>query len=168
MVDSFKFLPRLIATFYQMTEREPQRPIPWTAVSKPLNECKFGLVTSAGLFHQGQEPPFDTVQEKENPEWGDPTYRIIPQTIRPHEIGISHLHLNTADLARDVNIQLPIDRFQELVNDGVIGQLAANHYSFMGYQGFPPEAKAWETTYGPAVAARFKAEGVDSVLLTTA
>ena len=58
IVDSFKFLPRLIATFYQMTEREPQQPIPWTPLAKPLAACKFGLVTSAGLYLKGVQRPF--------------------------------------------------------------------------------------------------------------
>ena len=168
MVDSFKFLPRLIATFYQMTEREPALPIPWTAVSKPVNACKFGLLTSAGLYHKGEERPFDTHREKTEPEWGDPTYRVIPQASHRNDIGISHLHLNTADLAQDVNIQLPLDRFQELADKGDIGGIATNHISVMGYQGFPPDATVWTTTYGPEIAMRFKAEGVDCVLLTTA
>jgi hypothetical protein len=38
----------------------------------------------------------------------------------------------------------------------------------MGYQGFPPDATAWRETYGPEVAEKFKAEGVDCVLLTPA
>jgi hypothetical protein len=38
----------------------------------------------------------------------------------------------------------------------------------MGYQGYPPDTAAWEKIYGPEVAARFKAEDVDLVLLTPA
>ena len=47
-VDSFKFLPRILATFYQMTDQEPELPIPWTPLSRPPANCKFGLITSGG------------------------------------------------------------------------------------------------------------------------
>ncbi|MEZ4645460.1 MAG: glycine/sarcosine/betaine reductase selenoprotein B family protein [Chloroflexota bacterium] len=165
-VDSFKFLPRLIATFYQMTEREPAYPIPWTPLRKPLSACKFGLVTSAGLYCQETQPPFDVAREHQEPTWGDPTYRAIPSSVRQEDVAISHLHLNSDDMAQDMNIVLPIHRFQELAAAGEIGALAATHYSFMGFQGFPPDATLWQSTYGPEVAAKFKAEGVDCVLLT--
>lgn len=82
-IDSFKYLPRIIAAFYQYQAAEHQLklPIPWTPVPRPLAECKFGLVTSAGLYHQGVEPPFDLEREKQEPTWGDPTYRILPADI---------------------------------------------------------------------------------------
>ncbi len=167
-VDSFKFLPRLIATFYKMTGREPQHPIPWTPLSKPLAACKFGLVTSAGLYCKGVQPPFDVAREQDEPNWGDPTYRAIPVDIAQDALAVSHLHLNYADIEQDVNIVLPLHRFQELAAEGKIGGIAAYHYSFMGFQGFPPDATVWVERFGPEVAARFKQEKVDCVLLTPA
>jgi D-proline reductase (dithiol) PrdB len=167
-VDSFKFLPRIIATFYQMTEVQPQLPIPWTPVPRPLSECVFGLVTSGGLYHKGMEQPFDLEREKNEPTWGDPTFRIIPKNISPGELGVSHLHINTQDVLGDINILLPIHRFQELADEGAIGGLANQNYSFMGFQGYPPNATEWREIYGPQVAERFKSEGVDCVLLTPA
>jgi len=167
-VDSFKYLPRLIATLYQMTDHQPELPIPWTPLARPLPECGFGLVTSGGLYQKGVEPPFDLEREKREPDWGDPTYQAIPVSIRQAELGASHLHINTRDVLADVNILLPIDRFQELVAEGRVGGLAERAYSFMGYQGFPPDATAWRETYGPQVAEKFKTERVDCVLLTPA
>ena len=99
---------------------------------------------------------------------GDPTYRAIPADTPQAALAVSHLHLNTADIEQDVNIVLPLRRFQELAAAGKIGGLADAHYSFMGYQGFPPEATAWAEQYGPEIAARFKQEKVDCVLLTPA
>lgn len=167
-VDSFKYLPRLIATFYRMTDRQPELPIPWTPLPHPLPDCKFGLVTSGGLYHKDVEPPFDIVREKQEPTWGDPTYRALPTSIRQAEIGASHLHINSRDMLEDLNILLPIHRFQELTAEGRIGGQGEHAYSFMGYQGFPPDTIAWRETYGPKVADKFKAEGVDCVLLTPA
>jgi len=167
-VDSFKFLPRLIATFYQMTEVQPQLPIPWTPLQRPLSECVFGLVTSGGLYHKGVEPPFDLEREKTEPAWGDPTFRVISKNISQDELGASHLHINTQDVLEDINILLPIHRFQELADEGVIGGLVNQNYSFMGFQGYPPDATEWREITGPQVAERFKAEGVECVLLTPA
>ncbi len=165
-VDSFKYLPRVIAAFYQMTDRQPELPIPWTPLSRPLTECKFSLVTSGGLYHLDVDPPFDLEREKQEPTWGDPTYRSLPTDIRQTEVGVSHLHINTRDILEDFNILLPITRFRELAAEGRIGGLAKWVYSFMGYQGFPPDTTAWQKTYGPEVAEKLKAEEVDCVLLT--
>lgn len=167
-VDSFKFLPRLIATFYQMAEREPALPIPWTPLPRPLRECKFGLVTSAGLYLKEKQPPFDVAREEIEPTWGDPTFRAISLETPQSSIGVSHLHLNGAAILQDVNVVLPLSRFQEFAAAGRIGGVAAEHYSFMGYQGFPADTTAWANDYGPQVAARFKQQGVDCVLLTPA
>jgi len=167
-VDSFKFLPRIIAAYYQASGRQPEYPIPWTPLSRPLSECKFGLVTSGGLYLRASQPPFDVERERREPTWGDSTFRTIPSSVQSSDIGVSHLHLNTSDIEADFNILLPVQRFQELVGEGVIGGLAETAYSFMGYQGFPPDTTEWETTYGPQVAERLKAEEVDCVLLTPA
>jgi D-proline reductase (dithiol) PrdB len=165
-VDSFKYLPRLIAMFYRMTTRQPELPIPWTPLQRPISECKFGLVTTGGLYHKGVEPPFDIERERREPRWGDPTFRVIPSSIQQDKLGVSHLHINTQPILDDFNVVLPIQRFQELAGDGIIGGLAENAYSFMGYQGFPPDASAWKEVYGPQVAEKFKNEDVNCVLLT--
>ena len=152
--------------FYRRTDCQPELPIPWTPLSRPLAECKFGLVTSGGPYCQGFEPPFDVERERQQPTWGDSTYRTLPTDVQQPKVGASHLHLNTRDVLEDLNILLPIRRFQELVTEGRIGGLARNVYSFMGYQGFPPDTSAWEKVYGPQVAEKLNAEEVDCVLLT--
>jgi D-proline reductase (dithiol) PrdB len=165
-VDSFKFLPRLIATFYQTTDIQPADPIPWTPLPRPISACKFGLVTSAGLFHKEVEPSFDLQNEQKDPTWGDPSFRVIPTLLNQEEIGVSHLHVNTSGIEKDVNIVLPIHRFQEMVDAGTIGGLARYAYSFMGYQGFPPNTSAWQNDFGPQVVEKLKTENVDCVFLT--
>jgi len=165
-VDSFKYLPRLIGLIYENTEVNKEIPIPWTPLGKPLSECKFGLVTSGGLFQRGVEPPFNLERERNEPTWGDPSYRTIPADISQDELGVSHLHVNDEPVKADIDILLPIHRFQELSDEGIIGGVAKNHYSFMGFQGYPPYPLAWRDKYAPEVAEKFKAEGVDCVLLT--
>jgi D-proline reductase (dithiol) PrdB len=167
-VDSFKYLSRLVARYYKLSQVEPELPIPWTPLARPLDQCRFGLVTSAGLYHKGHEPPCDLDRERQEPTWGDPSFRTIPTDIRGEQLGASHLHINTRDVLEDINILLPIHRFQELVAEGRIGSLARDAYSFMGYQGFPADLSGWRDVYGPQVAERLSAEEVDCVLLTTA
>lgn len=165
-VDSFKFLPRIIGKFYQMTEREPILPIPWTPLERPIQESTFGLVTSAGIYQLDVDQPFNLVRERIEPTWGDPSYRAIPAGIRQDQVGVSHLHVRADDILKDVNILFPVDRFQELVDEGTIGGLAECGYSFMGYQGFPPNTALWEEVYAPQLAESFHEQGVNCVLLT--
>jgi hypothetical protein len=83
-------------------------------------------------------------------------------------LGVSHLHYNPKSVLEDINVLLPIGRFVELQDEGLIKGLAKSAYSFMGYQGFPPNTEAWQATYGPAVAKKMRSEAVDCVLLTPA
>ena len=123
---------------------------------------------AGGLYPRGVEPPFDLEREKQEPTWGDPTYRRLPVNIRQEEVGASHLHLNLRDVLEDFNILLPLRHFQALAAEGRIGGLSKYAYSFMGYQGFPPDTRAWQNTVGPQVADELKAEGVHGVLLVPA
>lgn len=165
-VDSYKFLPRLLAALYEGSPAIDWSPPPWTSLPGPISKCKFGLVTTAGIYDREHDQPFDLITEQNKPDWGDPSFRSIPVDISPDQIGISHLHINPRWIQEDVNVILPIHRLQELASDGIIGGLADHAYSFMGYQGFPPDTQAWEHTYAPNVARLLLAEGVDCVLLT--
>jgi len=165
-VDSYKWLPGSFANYYRALPLQKAEPIPWTPLAKPLEECCFSLVTTAGLYVKDKQPPFDLDRERQNPFWGDPTYRTIPRDVRQEEIGVAHFHINNADLEADLNIALPVQRFLELEAAGEIGSLAPTSYSVMGYQAYPPNTDEWENRYGPEMAARMKEEGVDAVLLT--
>jgi hypothetical protein len=167
-VDSFRYLPSLVKRYYQLNRVDKELPVPFTPLPKPVERCRFALVTSGGLFHARCEPPFDNDRERENPAWGDPSFRTLPVDMDLADVGVSHLHINHADVLADPNILLPIERFRELAAEGRIGGLAPYAYSFMGYQGFPCDLSGWRDIYGPAVRDRLVAERVDCVLLTTA
>lgn len=167
-VDSFKYLPRLVSRYYKLTAVEAHGSIPWTPVRKPLRSSKIALVTSGGLYDRRRDQPFDLEREVRQPAWGDPSYRIISVDTPPGQTGASHHHINTAGVLADRNVLLPVDRLREFAAEGLIGSLAAKHYSFMGYQGFPSDLSAWRDRYGPEVSKEMSAEQVDCVLLTTA
>ena len=162
-IDSFKWMPASLAAMYQNMPAQREEPIPWTPLAKPLNRCRFALVTTAGIYVPGREPPFDTEREEREPTWGDPSYRAIPRDTRQDEIGACHLHINNRDILADVNIVLPLERFRELQEAGEIGSLAPTHCSFMGFQLNTTE---WRERYAPAAAERLRQEEVDAVLLT--
>ena len=164
-VDRFKWLPRSIAGYYQAMQVPEPDQIPWTPLRKPIEQCRFALVTTAGLYLQGEQPSFDLDRERREPFWGDPSYRAIPADVRQEQIGVAHLHINTDDIRQDVNIVLPVHRFQELAQAGEVSAPAEHHYSFMGYQ---QDNSHWREHSGPAVAQRMVEEQVDAALITPA
>lgn len=165
MVDSFKYLPRSFREGYASVVAS-EEPIPWTPLRRPVREARFALVTTAGIWNKESDPPFDYEREKREPTWGDPSYRVLDREIRQEQVGAGHLHLNNDDMLADVDTVLPIHRFIELERAGDIGSLARSHYSFMGFQGGPPDTAPWRDQYVPEVAGRMRDEGVDAVLIT--
>ena len=162
-VDSYKWLPPSLKGFFANMQVPAPDTLPWTPLAKPLREARIALVTTAGVNVRGVDPPFDFEREQAHPDWGDPTYRVIPRDVTQAQIQTGHLHINNEDLDRDINVALPLTRMLELETEGVIGSLAPSSYSFMGYQ---PDTTEWRERYAPEVAARMKAEAVDAVLLT--
>jgi len=128
----------------------------------------LGWSHPGGLYHKGHEPLFDLEGERQNPPWGDPSYRTLPSDMDISEVGVSHFHINSCDILADMNILLPVQRLQELTVEGRVGGLAEHAYSFMGYQGFPADLSGWKNIYGPQVAEKLRSEGVECVLLSTA
>jgi D-proline reductase (dithiol) PrdB len=167
-VDSFKYTSRLVSRYYRMSQVKANLPIPWTPLAKKVSDSKFGLVTSGGLYNPAKEPPFDLEKESREPTWGDPTFRTIPVDIDPRTIGVSHHHIKGSKVQEDMNILLPVQRFLEFVEEGEVGGLAAQAFSFMGYQGYPADQSGWKDLYGPEVASKLVDLGVDCVLLTAA
>jgi D-proline reductase (dithiol) PrdB len=166
VVDGFLFLPPSLAAWIR--KDIPAEPfggdIPWTPLKKPIKQTTFALMTSAGISMK-TDAPFDVEREKREPAWGDPSYREIPATAGQNDIDVNHLHINTEYIRQDINVMLPLRRFQEFEQEGVIGRLAPTCYSYYGFQLDP--TKLLRQTM-PQVADRMKAENVEAVLLTPA
>lgn len=124
---------------------------PW-ADGPPLSERRVALVSTAGL-HRREDPPFTA---------GAVDYRIIPDETDPNDLVMSHISTNFDRIGfyQDVNTAFPIDRLRELQSDGVIGSVAARHYSFMGAT--PPEMME---PVARDLAGLLKHDGVDAVVL---
>lgn len=164
-VDSYAFLPRAFRAMYEAAPQFDHDPV-WAPFDKPLGEARIGLLSSAGMFLAGEHEPFDVERERREPTWGDPTLRIIPNDVAQPQIDATHLHLNIADFLVDMNVALPIQRINELADDGTIGSAAAEHFSVMGFQ--EQGAEVWRTATGPEIAARCHAADIDALILAPA
>ncbi len=164
-VDSNRFLSgisrRLVKSWIKL---ETPREIPWTPLSKPLSECTVALISSGGLALK-TDRPFDQEGERQNPWWGDPSYRIIPRTATEEDVNIYHLHVDPTFVTQDLNCLLPLQRLAEMEAAGEIGRSAPSHYSFMGYT-LQPHTLLEEST--PDIVRHLQGEEVDVVVLIPA
>ena len=164
-VDSYKYLPRSFRPGYESTPMQAETPV-WSPLAVPVERATVSLLTSAGLYLKDQQQPFDVERERQEPTWGDPTYRVVPRDVRQEDVAFTHLHLNTRDLYQDMDVALPVHRFLDLEREGSIGRLADESYSFMGFQ--RRGADEWRERYGPEVARRLKEAGVHALVLAPA
>jgi D-proline reductase (dithiol) PrdB len=166
IVNGFKFMPPSLGAWIgkDIPTADFSGDIPWAPLKKPLAETRFALMTSAGISLK-TDTPFDMSREKKEPSWGDPTAREIPKATTAAEIDVNHLHISTDYIKQDINVMLPLQRFQELEADGIIGSLAPTSYSYYGFQ-LDPKVLLEETM--PKVSAKMLEEGVEAVFLTPA
>lgn len=161
-VDSYRFLDRMTKKLVQSwIGLAAPREIPWTPLSKPLAESTVALISSAGLALKTDQP-FDQEGERRNPWWGDPSYRILPRTLKEEDVALYHLHIHPRIAEQDLNTFFPLPLLLELEDSGEIGHSAASHYSYMGYILQPKELLEESI---PAMIKHMKGEGVDIVIL---
>ena len=93
-VDSYRYLngltKRLVKSWIKLEE---PREIPWTPLSKPLSGCTVAMISTGGLALK-TDRPFDQEGERQNPWWGDPSYRCIPRTATEEDVSLYHLHVD--------------------------------------------------------------------------
>ncbi|MDM8515483.1 glycine/sarcosine/betaine reductase selenoprotein B family protein [Desulfobacterales bacterium HSG16] len=114
---------------------------PFTRPEKPLSESRLSLLTSTGHFIEGQDPePFgvknmsqeeavsrimEFIKEK-------PALSAIPKDIPVENLRVRHGGYDIKGVQADPDVALPIRRLRELEQEGIIGQLTENAYSFTG------------------------------------
>jgi len=161
-VDSYRYLSgitkRMIKSWIKM---EQPRPIPWTPLRKKLSDCTVAIISTGGIALK-TDRPFDQEGERQNPWWGDPSYRILPNTATEQDVRLYHLHIDPRYGEQDLNCMFPLQRLKELEAAGEIGRSAARHYSFMGYI-LRPEKLLQETT--PQIVRNLQEDQVDVVVL---
>ena len=115
--------------------------VPFVKPSKPLADSRVALFTSSGHFVQGDDPePFGvkdmTQQEAENRiiEFigSDPSLSTIPVDTPGADIRVRHGGYPVGPAQQDHNVALPLDVLNTMAQTGVIGEVSANAYSFVG------------------------------------
>lgn len=136
-----------------------QRGVPWSALEKPLAECRIALISSGGFVLPTQEP-FDL-----NDLSGDCSYRLIDNDADPATFRVSHAFYDASAATTDADVLFPIRALNVLVRSHKIGAAAPQHASFSGSIPDPTELVS---DYAPEVAEIFSRAEVDLVLLTPA
>jgi D-proline reductase (dithiol) PrdB len=143
--DSFKTYPFVV-----------NEDCPWTPLARPLAQCRVAMLTTAGLYVPGDQPPF----RAEDCE-GDWTFRELPVDAAPERLAIAHDHFDHTRAEEDRNCVYPLDRLRELADEGFIGALAATHYAISGYCTRPDRVVEHSA---PQIAAHALQTGVDVLL----
>ena len=133
--------------------------VPLANLKKPLSESKLTFVSTAGVQHSGTMP-FDTVHPI-----GDYTYRKVPSHLKPADLEIHQLKYPTVGANEDLNVIFPIERLQELAEEGVIGSLSDHFFSFIGYNMDPDKL---EGTLAEDIAEAVVKDHADIALLSPA
>jgi D-proline reductase (dithiol) PrdB len=122
---------------------------------KTLADAKVAIVTTAALHRAGG-----------GFELGDSDYHFetLPRDARDLKLGHHSVNFDRGGFAADINVVYPIDRLNELAQDGVIGGVARHHYSFAGNQSDGVTEIRLDS--GPQCAQEMLNEQVDVVLLT--
>lgn len=161
-IDGYRFVDVASRKVMRAWERrESRRDVPWTVLAKPLAEARVAFISSAGIATRDDEP-FDQEGERRDPWWGDATHRVIPRDATADAVRVYHLHIDPRPASQDLDCVLPLRRLDELIEAGVVGSSAPNHYSIMGYS-LDTRQLVRETT--PRIVAGLASEEVDLALL---
>jgi len=153
-----EYIPRLERNFssqgfppYQWTKNEGA---PFTPLTKPLSECRIGVLSSAGVHLPDQEA-FNPVRD-------DLTFREIPMDITQDQVQIHHNNYDKTDAYRDINTVIPFKALSVLEEEGFIKSVAAPVITFMGRV---LRRSALTKEMAPWLAQRFKEMEVDAAFL---
>jgi len=143
---------------------------PFAKLTQPVSESRIALLTTTGHFAQGHDPkPFgieDLTQEqvvKMTSEFGkaDAVLSEIPITTSREDTRVRHGGYDIRAVSADRNTALPIDRMNELADEGVIGEFVSPAYSFVGLT----SQLRLRKEIAPEWAARAKAAGAQAAVL---
>lgn len=127
------------------------------SIAKPIMDCRVALVVTAGAYLRESQERFDV----KNPV-GDDSFRLIPSNTAPEEIALAHPGYDTRRAMQDLDTVFPYMLLNKLAAQGVIGEAAPRHFSFMGF--VPrPERLIWQSA--PQVGRLLRKDGVDLAIL---
>lgn len=89
--------------------------VPQARLAKPLAEARLTLISSCGV-HSKTDRPLDVCHPL-----GDFRFRRVPSSARHNDLIIHQLKYPHDDADLDINVIFPIERLQELRDEGRIG-----------------------------------------------
>ena len=114
---------------------------PFVKLGRPVADSRLGLITSTGHFLKDQDPKplgVNNMSQTEAVERiGDflraaPDLSAIPFGTASNQLAVRHAGYDIRSGQVDPNSAMPLNRMPELVDDGVIGSLTEDAYSFVG------------------------------------
>ena len=125
----------------------------WSPLKKPLSQCKVALICSGGIYKKGQ-----IAFHYED----DISFRIIQSDTAQSDLRVTHFAYDMTAARNDPNVVFPTQGLKALADEGAIGELATNAYTFMG--GIYSSRKV-SSQLAPELANRVIKDEVDVVVL---
>lgn len=129
---------------------------PLTPLRRSLSDSRIALISSGGIS-VGDQNPFDA----EDP-LGDHSFRVVAAEGPLRSWRVDHAHYDVGPPRVDYNTVFPLDALSALAAQGVIGAIAPEHYTFMGYQ---PDPRPFYEMSAPSIVEGLAQHQVDGVLL---
>jgi D-proline reductase (dithiol) PrdB len=131
----------------------------FTVPTVPLAESTVAMLTSGGVSHCSM-PAWDAYAKN------DLRLDEVDPASRAAEFQVHDSYYDTADAELDVNCVFPIDRLRELAAAGVVGAVAARHWS--GFMGRIYSRRTVQEEAAPALAEQLRRDHVNLFLLVPA
>lgn len=128
--------------------------VPYTPVTSALNELTVALVSSTGVYLDGQDPFGDDTDE---------SYRIIPGDADPALLRFKHGHYDESEARKDANSVFPFGLLHDLAREGFIKKVSNKH---VGFRGYATNLKSMYEKSAPAIANEIERSHADAVVLT--
>lgn len=126
---------------------------PFSPLRKPLSESKCALVASGGIYAQGQV----AFHFKD-----DLSVRIIDRSTPTDQLRTTHFAYDLTASRQDPGCVFPLQTLGELERLGLIGEVSANAYTFMG--GIYSSRRVREVL-APAIADQLQRDEVDVAVM---
>jgi len=143
---------------------------PFSPMKKPVSESRLTLISSTGHFVKGDDPrplgvenmsqetAIERIQDFLKEE---PALSTIPFDTPEENRMVRHGGYDIHGIETDINVGFPIERCMELKEEGVIGDLTSDAFSFVG----ACSQKRLLKKTGPRWVRKFKELEIDAALL---
>lgn len=126
-----------------------------------LRQSRLALISSAGAYLRDSQKPFIT----DHAALGDYTIRLFPSSTPFEALAFAHGFYDHTAVNEDPQVLLPLHHLEDLVREGVIGELAPSVISFCGFQ---PNVERTLDELIPAIVEAARAEAIDTAFLVPA